>query len=176
MVVIYLRMSPEEAGCRAGRPLWLLLCLSHVLQQQMWEEENVNVRKGKRWWLGRCQRPVPPCASARQQEGSVSTSAEQAALPGRATPARSMKEKFCQLCRKIDDSENERFSMGCTWTEQISLTAPTLYYFSAVLPRNLNLVVLQAGNPQEKIAFVSEIFQQTKKKNEDSRREKASHK
>lgn len=55
------------------------------------------------------------------------------ALPGRAMPERNMKERFCLLCRKIDDSENERFSMGCNQTEQISLAAPTFYCHLSLL-------------------------------------------
>ena len=134
-------MAPEEAGHRTGRLFGLTHCgcsyVSHTLcNSRMWEEGNVNVRKGKHCRIWRCHRPVPLRTSARQQEGSVPHICwtGRNVLPSWATPERNTKERFCHLCRKIDDSENERFSMGCNWTEQISLAAPTFYrYFSLLL-------------------------------------------
>lgn len=140
-------MAPEEEeeGYRTGRLFGLTLCgcsyVSHILcNSRMWEDRNVNVRKGKHCWIWRCHKPVPLHTSARQQKGSVPHICQTVCkvLPGWPMPERNTKERFCHLCRKIDDSENERFSMGCNWTEQISLASPTFYcYFSLLLQQCL---------------------------------------
>jgi len=174
-------MAPEAAGYRTGRLFGLTQCgccsISHTLcNSRMWEEGNVNVSKGKQCRIWRCQRPMPLCTSARQQEGSVPHICwtGHKVLPGWAMPERNTKEWFCHPCRKIDDSENEGFSMGCNWMEQISLAAPAIYcYFSMLLPRNLSLTVLQAGNTHKKIVSLSEILNNKQKtKDEESRRKK----
>lgn len=127
-------MAPGEAGYRAGRLFGLTqcgcsLCFSYAVQQQDVGGRECECQEGKTppdMKMPQACATVHFCKAAGKVCPHICWTGHKA-LPGRAMPERNMKEKFCLPCRKIDDSENERFSMGCKQTEQISLAAPTFY-------------------------------------------------